>query len=232
MSRRVRLTLFAIVLLAAVVTLSGQGNVTVNRITGVETSGGMMKTLSETANGIAADILNRAMMVGGVANDAPASEVNPVLIGCWASLPIPAAVSAALDAARIWCDPNGTQFIRSRPTMAWKDVAYTTTQTGAAVWTPASGYRPVITSVEIDCGGTTPGTLTLWFGASGDTTFSQGTDQPLSYFDCNTPSATNTPNRGSSYPAPVQAQTIDYLLRATTSANLTVRVIVHGFELP
>lgn len=112
----------------------------------------------------------------------------------------------------------------------WKDKAYTTTQTGATYWQPASGFHVVVTSVDIQCGGTTAGTLTLWFGASGDTTFTQDTDQPLTYMDCNTPSATNTPGKVVSFQTPIAGATVDYYLKVTTSAAITARVIVYGYE--
>jgi hypothetical protein len=113
-----------------------------------------------------------------------------------------------------------------------KDKAYTTQQIGAALWTPGAGRRIAVNSVDIQCGGTTAGTITLWFGAAGDTTFTQDTDQPVTYMDCGTPSATSAPGKVVVYAEPaVKAVSADYVLRVTTSAALTVRVIVHGYEL-
>jgi hypothetical protein len=115
-------------------------------------------------------------------------------------------------------------------TAVTKDAAYTTTQTGAAVWTPASGKKIYVTAVDAQCGGTTAGTVRLWFGASGDTTYSAGTDQQLLYFNCATPSATVAPTKALAFAIPVTGLTADYILRATTSAGITVDVIVHGYE--
>lgn len=77
-------------------------------------------------------------------------------------------------------------------TWVTKTAQYTTTQTGAALWTPASGKRVVVTYVQIGVGGTTAGTMHIWFGASGDTAFTRGTDKAV--FDHEfAPSATLKP---------------------------------------
>lgn len=118
---------------------------------------------------------------------------------------------------------------------ASKDGSYTTQQTGVALWTPTTGLsqtRLAVVSVDIQCGGTTAGNVMVWFGASGDTTFTQGTDQPLTYMDCGTPSATNAPGKVFAFGSVgVPSLNPGYILRVTTSAALTVRVIVHGYEL-
>ncbi|HZL92571.1 MAG TPA: hypothetical protein VFB99_02965, partial [Vicinamibacterales bacterium] len=111
-----------------------------------------------------------------------------------------------------------------------EDAAYTTQQTGAAVWTPAAGLKVYVAAVQIQCGGTTAGTVRLWFGASGDTTYTAGTDQQLTFVNCGTPSADVAPGMVWSFPIPVAASTADFILRATTSAGITVDIIVHGYE--
>jgi len=58
---------------------------------------------------------------------------------------------------------------------------YTTTQTGATLATPTTGKRIIVTYFQIQAGGTTAGTMQLWFGASGDTSYTRGTD--IAVFD-------------------------------------------------
>lgn len=112
-----------------------------------------------------------------------------------------------------------------------KSVAYTTTQTGAAVWTPGTGKRIAVTALQIQVGGATAGTVRLWFGAAADTTYTAGTDQQLAFFDPSTPSSTLAPGLIVAFAIPVVCLNTDYLLRATTSAGVTVDIIVHGYEL-
>jgi hypothetical protein len=111
-----------------------------------------------------------------------------------------------------------------------KSAAYSSTQTGTAFWTPASTRKVVVAWGEFQCGGTTAGTVTLWLGASGDTTYTEGTDQRVAYFDCATPSATVRPALTFAFQLPVVANTADHVLRVTTSAAITVDVVVHGYE--
>lgn len=109
-----------------------------------------------------------------------------------------------------------------------KTAQYTTTQTGAALWTPATGKRIVITYYQIQAGGTTAGTMQLWFGASGDTTYSRGTD--LAIFDGEfAPSATLKP--GVVQDGVFQASAVDHILRVTDSAAINpLTVTVWGYE--
>jgi hypothetical protein len=111
----------------------------------------------------------------------------------------------------------------------WKHGSYTSQQTGTALWTPATGNGLLVSSVDLQCGGTTAGTVTVWFGAGGDTTFTQGTDQPVTYFDCGTPSATAAPGKVILFTPPA-AGARNFVLRVTTSAALTLQVIVYAEE--
>lgn len=111
----------------------------------------------------------------------------------------------------------------------WKQVEYTSAQTGTAVWTPASGKKIAITNVQITTGGTTAGIVTLWFGASGDTTFTQGTDQVLFRGEF-APTANAKPGALPPLMTPVYSTTADHVLRITTSAAMTVYVTVYGYE--
>ena len=111
-----------------------------------------------------------------------------------------------------------------------KDAEYTTAQTGAALWTPASGKRFVVTDLTITTGGTTAGLVTLWQGASADTTYTAGTDNAI--FRGNfVPSATSTPGVVKSFNIPYVSSTADHVLRVTTSAGITVYIQVNGYEI-
>lgn len=114
-------------------------------------------------------------------------------------------------------------------TLVNKVVRYTTAQTGSAVWTPASGKKLVVTKLQVQNGGTTAGELQLWFGASGDTTYSRGTDYAI--FDGEfAPSATLKP--GVVDDGPWIADAADRVLRVTTSAAINPCTInVWGYEI-
>jgi hypothetical protein len=125
---------------------------------------------------------------------------------------------------------NGTTWDRIRSSVSnWKAAQYTTAQTGTALWTPASTKAVVITSLQIQSGGTTAGTCVLWFGATGDTTYTRGTDAAV--FDGEfVPSATNKPGVVMTFPTPIRG-TADYVLRVTTTGSQTVTFTVWGYEI-
>jgi hypothetical protein len=111
----------------------------------------------------------------------------------------------------------------------FKCVTASTAQTGAAVWTPAAGMSVVITALQIQSFGTTAGVVQLWFGASGDTTYTRSTDAPL--FDGEfSPSGTNKPGVYVTYPTAPRG-TADYLLRLTTNNTQSITVTVWGYEI-
>jgi hypothetical protein len=125
---------------------------------------------------------------------------------------------------------NGTTWdrIRSSPS-TFKGAQYTSAQTGTALWTPSSTRAVVVTSLQIQSGGTTAGTCILWFGASGDTSYTRGTDAAI--FDGEfAPSATNKPGVIMTFPTPIRG-TADYVLRVTTTAAQTVTFTVWGYEI-
>lgn len=109
-----------------------------------------------------------------------------------------------------------------------KVAQYTTTQTGTALWTPASGKRIVITSYQIQVGGTTAGTMQLWFGAAADTTYTRGTDYAI--FDGEfAPSSTLKP--GVVQTGMWTADAVDRVLRVTDSAAINpLTITVWGYE--
>ena len=107
---------------------------------------------------------------------------------------------------------------------------YTTTQTGAAIWTPTTGRRFVVTDFTISTGGTTAGIVTLWQGATADTTYNPGTD-PVVFRGEFSPTATAKPGAVKSFAVPWVSSTVDHLLRITTSAAMTLYVQVNGYEI-
>jgi hypothetical protein len=111
-----------------------------------------------------------------------------------------------------------------------KDGEYSTAQTGAALWTPASGKKFIVTDITITTGGTTAGIVTLWQGASGDTAYTVGTD-PVIFRGEFAPSANSKPGVVKSFNVPYVSTTADHVLRVTTSAAMTVYVQVNGYEL-
>jgi hypothetical protein len=106
----------------------------------------------------------------------------------------------------------------------------TTTATTAAVHTPTTGKRVVITALTVSVGGTTAGKVTLWFGASGDSTYDAGTDQPVTVASF-APSASSAPGMVISLSSDIVAASVNHVLKATTSAAMTVDIVVHGYEV-
>ena len=109
-----------------------------------------------------------------------------------------------------------------------KVVQTTTTQTGSDVWTPASGKTIVVTQFQIQAGGTTAGTVQVWFGANADTTYSRGTDRAI--FDGEfAPSSTLKP--GVVQTGFWQASAADHEVHLTTSAAINpLTVNLWGYE--
>ncbi len=111
-----------------------------------------------------------------------------------------------------------------------KDGEYTTTQTGVTLWAPTSGKKFCITNLTISTGGTTAGLVTVWQGATADTTYTAGTD-PAIFRGNFIPSANATPGVVKSYPVPFVASTVDHALKVTTSAAMTIYIQVDGYEI-
>jgi len=165
-----------------------------------------------------------------VAHDSPDSGL-PAKIGGKALSASPTAVTAN-DRTNASFDLYGRMWVGVMdPAMqVWKQIEATSAQTGTAIWTPAGGKKIAVTSYQIGTGGTTAGLVTLWWGASADTTFTQGTDQVL-FRGSLTPSATATPGViAEKGVAPVYCVTADHVLRLTTSAAITIYVTVYGYE--
>jgi len=159
-----------------------------------------------------------------------ADSGNPVKVGSEARSSLPTAVSSGQRSEAI-SDLFG-RFLMAHiaPEMSvWKQVEASSAQTGTAIWTPTSGKKIAVTSVVISTGGTTAGVLTVWFGASADTTYTQGTDQVVFRGEF-APSATARPGAVLTPNVPYYAATADHVLRYTTSAGMTVYITVYGYE--
>lgn len=119
--------------------------------------------------------------------------------------------------------PGGTP-----ATLVWKNRASTSTDTGATIWDPTSGKSIGLTRYQILMYGTNDGTLTLWFGANADTTYTAGTDQLVceySYDDAFGPLAVNE-----NFTAAITANTANHELHITTTNNLNYKLVCYGYE--
>lgn len=179
----------------------------------------------------------KSQVQGEAAHDATIAG-NPVAVGGRSNNAVPTAVSADGEAVWAWLLRTGAQMVANAPhlgmlsdpfNLTFKCAQYTTTQTGAALWTPAAGKKIVIVSIQIQAGGTTAGTLQVWFGASADTTYTRGTDAAI--FDGEfAPSSTSKP--GFAQTGLWISQTADHVLRVTDSAAINpLTVTVWGYEI-
>jgi len=198
---------------------------TAQRVTIASDSTGVLTVKQATAAN-----LNATVIAAGDVAHAGADAGNPVKFGMKALSALPAAVATTQRANAIG-DLYGRQLISHIPPeiQKFKGATYSSTQTGVAVWTPAAGNKIVITHVVIACGGTTAGRVILWFGATADTTYTEGTDQVV--VDCEmAPSATTRPGLVLCPPVPIFGITVDHVLRITTDAGITVHISVYGYE--
>jgi hypothetical protein len=164
-----------------------------------------------------------------VAHDAVDSG-NPVKIGGKAQSSFGTAVAAGdrTDAKFTLQGQMLTSHIAPEQ-FVWKQVEYTSAQTGTTIWDPTAGKRIAVTNFQIGTGGTTAALVTLWFGDNADTTFTQGTDQVL-FRGSVTPTSTSTPGVVSNKTHPTFCLTADRELHITTSGAATVYVVVEGYE--
>ncbi len=171
-------------------------------------------------------------IAGDVAHDA-ADSGSPVKVGAKAANALPTAVANG-DRTNNISDLFGRQlFSHIDPAMqvAITKTAFnaTTTQTGGAMWTPASGKKIALTSLTIGTYGTTAARVIIWFGASGDTTYNSGTDQAVVIASF-APSATVKPGLVFTPAVPVFCNNADYILRITTDAGISIDVTFNGYE--
>jgi hypothetical protein len=112
---------------------------------------------------------------------------------------------------------------------AWRSANYTTQQTGAAIWTPATNGFVGIFNLHVSSYATTAGRVIIWFGSSADTTYTAGTDM-LVWAGSFAPSSTSRPGAIISAPFGIWSPTIDYVLKITTDAAISLDISVHGTE--
>lgn len=175
------------------------GSVTVeNEVVQVADNGGSL-TVDGTvtvSQGTASSL--NAEVVGDVATDSPLGTNNPVAIGGRASTAVPSAVSGDGDAVNLWVNRSGAPVVTVAPHVGlnsdpWnlqsKTAQYTTTQTSTVLQAGGASEKIVVTKVQIQAGGTTAGTLQLYFGTGA---YSRGTSRAI--FDGEfAPSATLKP---------------------------------------
>jgi len=123
---------------------------------------------------------------------------NPVYIAGRASAVIPTDVGADGDAAALWTNRNGAPVQTMAPhvglnsdpwNLVHETAQYTSTQTSTVLVAGGASEKLVVTKVQIQVGGTTAGTLQLYFGTSA---YSRGTSRAI--FDGEfAPSSTSKP---------------------------------------
>lgn len=191
------------------------GLVTRNIPSGTQTVSGTVTANQGTA-GTAWEV------VGDVAQDA-AIAGNPLPTGFRASTAVPAAMSADGDSVYGWANRSGAPVVTAAPHVGlnsdpWNLVheaaQYTTTQTSTVLVAGGASEKIVVTKVQIQVGGTTAGTLQLYFGTGA---YSRGTNRAI--FDGEfAPSATLKP--GVVMDGPFIAGTNGDDLMVTTSAAI------------
>lgn len=147
---------------------------------------------------VASDQATFPVTAAGTAAHASPTSGNPVYVAGRASNAIPTDVGADGDVAALWMNRNGAQMVSMAPhlgimgspwTLTSETAQYTTTQTSTVLVAGGASERIVVTKVQIQAGGTTAGTLQLYFGTGA---YSRGTS--LAIFDGEfAPSATLKP---------------------------------------
>lgn len=104
-----------------------------------------------------------------------------------------------------------------------KDASFTTAQTGAALWTPASGKKFVVTDCLVTGSGNTDATATIF-----DETNAAGNRLFRATLEVNTKGTIpiTVPLR-----TPFVSTAVDNVLKLTTSADIDVDIILHGYEI-
>lgn len=177
-------------------------------------------------------------VVGDVAADVGVPG-NPVAVGGRASDAVPTEVSADGDSVYQWLLRNGATMVANAPhlgmiadpyTLLTKTVQTTTTQTGSDILTVNSGKKLVVTYCQIQAGGTTAGTVQVWFGANADTSYTRGTDRAI--FDGEfAPSSTLKPGFVCAPPVPWIGAADEELHLTTSAAINPLTITVWYYEV-
>jgi hypothetical protein len=192
-------------------------------VTGAEGSKTVVDLPGDATNGLDVDVTR----VGGVV--AIGDGTNAVSVDTTGTDAESNAVNTLHVQSRLYTF-NGTSWDRTRGHTTISDTAqYTSAQTGTALWTPGSGRSACVTGIQIQSYGTTAGTCIVWFGASGDTTYTRGTD--IAIFDGEfAPSNTNKPGVYVTFPFPIRGA-VDHIVRVTTTNAQSVTITVMGYEI-
>ena len=145
------------------------------------------------------------------------------------ALPAPTADTGAVG---LRADRYGRQLVDhvDAGLVTFKAASYTATQTGAAIWTPASGKRICLLAMHVSTDPVaTPALVTIWMGASADTTYTEGTDQ-LIWQGHLMPTTAVTQQITREFALGHKMITTDHVLRITTSDAIDVRVGFYGYE--
>lgn len=104
-----------------------------------------------------------------------------------------------------------------------KDVSFSSAQTDAAIWTPDTGAKFVLTDLTVICGGTTDSVVTIFDG-------SNVTDNRL--FKGTIDVSNNKQYSFShAYTTPMVSSAVDNVLKLTTTGAITIDIVAHGYEI-
>lgn len=160
--------------------------------------------------------------------DAPFTELGLEGAPVDSSNPLPADLMGALSAAL----GDSVMSLPVPGLSEWKEFTadYTASQTGAALWTPASGKVYVLRQVSVEWYGSDDGSIIVWGSASSsaDTAYTAGTDRLIV---ANHDAEPSTKGSGgiirNGLWVGVGAQ---YPVRVTTTGNLDCTVSLGGWE--
>lgn len=215
------------------------GDVTVNNAAGASAvnvqDGGNSLTVDGTVTANQGTAGTAWEIIGDVAADV-AVPANPLSIGGRASTAVPTAVSADGDSVYAWLNRNGLAVVSAIPgaglnadpyTLLSVGAQYTTTQTSAVLLAGGASERIIVTSIQIQVGGTTAGTLQVYFGTGA---FVRGTNSAI--FDGEfAPSATLKPGFAQSPPSGYRSPTLGHDVLVTTSAAINPLTITIWYYL-
>lgn len=156
----------------------------------------------------------------------------PLKIGSKATSALPTAVASG-DRANAVSDLFGRVLTSSIPpeVQTWRSLLTAAAiQTGTAIWTPAAGKKIAIDFCQMGLTGATNAKVILWFGAAADTTYTEGTDQPVFKGRLVTSATTITTLAYTAPNSTLFSTTADNILRITTDAAAPIDVLCYGFE--
>lgn len=214
-------------------TLGANSGVDIGDVTINNASGASAVNIQDGGNSITVDgtvsVTDGLNIEGDVAHDTVDSG-NPVKIGFQAENSLPSAVATG-DRVNGTADVFGRQLVThiDAGMQVWKSANYTSQQTGTDIWTPSAGKKIAITYLAVSSYATTTGRVILWLGASGDTTYTAGTDQ-LVWAGSFAPSANAKPGAIISLPNAIYAVTADHRLKITSDAAISLDITVYGYE--